>query len=367
MAATYWLDLFTGTTWEEFLRAGGLVSGFRESRWSTVQKMKPGDCLLCYVTGISRWIGLLEVTGEPYIDKTRIWEREEFPCRLPVKVLIQLEPETAVPVRVLSERLSYFANTQSPNAWTGHFRASPVREKDSDARVVLEALEEAKRNPVSRPVSPAKWNRQPRVLQGPAGPVIVPEETPEEAAAEEEPYEEPRVSHEEMQWLLLKLGSEMGFGLWVARNDRGRSYRGKVLGSFAGMRDSLPTQFDPATNRTIELIDVLWLEGNAIAAAFEVEHSTSIYSGLLRMADLVAMQPNLNIRLFIVAPDERREKVLEEIARPTFSRMKPPLHEHCQYISYSELKKKEDQLRGFLQYLRPEFLEEIAESAIPGT
>jgi hypothetical protein len=40
------LDLFTGTTWEEFLAAGGEVSGFRERRWKTVQQMKPGDYLL---------------------------------------------------------------------------------------------------------------------------------------------------------------------------------------------------------------------------------------------------------------------------------------------------------------------------------
>jgi hypothetical protein len=61
----YWLDLFTAVTWQEFLQAGGKVSGFRESRWSTLQKIKPGDYFLCYVTGISRWIGLLEVTSEP--------------------------------------------------------------------------------------------------------------------------------------------------------------------------------------------------------------------------------------------------------------------------------------------------------------
>ena len=61
MARSYWLDLFTGTTWEEFLAAGGEVSGFRERRWKTVQQMKPGDYLLCYLTGISRWIGVLEV------------------------------------------------------------------------------------------------------------------------------------------------------------------------------------------------------------------------------------------------------------------------------------------------------------------
>lgn len=282
---SYWLNLFTGTTWEEFLKAGGTVSGFRESRWPAVRKVKPGDRLLCYVTGISRWIGMLEVTGEPFIDKTRIWENEEFPCRTPVKVVIQLEPDTAVPVRLLSERLSYFSGDQNPNAWSGHFRGSLIREKDDDAQVVVEALEQAQLNPVPRPINPAKWNRQPRVFQGPGELVTVPEEAAGEA--EEQAGELP-ISHEEMQWLLLKLGSEMGFGLWVARNDGGRSYKGQLLGSFAGMRESLPTQFDPATSRTIELIDVLWLDGNAIVAAFEVEHTTSIYSGLLRMADLVA-------------------------------------------------------------------------------
>jgi hypothetical protein len=45
-------------------------------------------------------------------------------------------------------------------------------------------------------------------------------------------------------------------------------------------------------SRTVELIDVLWLNGNAIVAAFEAESTTSIYSGLLRMADLLSMQPN---------------------------------------------------------------------------
>ena len=65
---------------------------------------------------------------------------------------------------------------------------------------------------------------------------------------------------------------------------------------------------------------MLWLQGDAIIAAFEVEHTTAIYSGLLRMSDLVSMQPNLKIDLFMVAPDERREKVAYEINRPTFAR-----------------------------------------------
>jgi hypothetical protein len=38
---THWLDLFTGTTWQEFLDAGAKISGFRKRRWATVQQMKP--------------------------------------------------------------------------------------------------------------------------------------------------------------------------------------------------------------------------------------------------------------------------------------------------------------------------------------
>ena len=227
---TYWLDLFTGRTWEEFLASGGNVSGFRESRWSVIQKVKPGDRLLCYVTGVSRWIGLLEVTGEPYQDTTPIWMDDTFPSRFPVKVLIALDPEHAVPVHSLADRLSYFQKATSPVGWTGHFRGSPVREKEADALVVVEALEKASQNPVSRPVDKAKWARRPRTYESAEGPVTIPEEDttpPEVGVTVLAPVGEEAISHEEIQSLLLSLGSEMGFGLWVAKNDRNKSYKGK--------------------------------------------------------------------------------------------------------------------------------------------
>src|SRR4029434_6227140 len=129
----------------------------------------------------------------------------------------------------------------------------------------------------------------------------------------------PTTRHTEIQYHLLALGAEMGFDVWVARNDRARRWNGTTLGELPRMVGELPTQFNEATNRTIELIDVLWLKGNSIVAAFEVECTTTIYSGLLRMSDLLALQPNLEINLFLVAPDERQDKVEQEIRRPTFS------------------------------------------------
>jgi hypothetical protein len=71
MAPTYWIDLFTMETWQEFLSHGGDVSGFSEKRRATVQRIKPGDYLLCYLTRVSRWVGVLEVEGEPFFTRPR--------------------------------------------------------------------------------------------------------------------------------------------------------------------------------------------------------------------------------------------------------------------------------------------------------
>lgn len=321
--------------------------------------MQPGDRLLCYLTGVSRFIGILEVTSEAFMDQAPIWSDDEFPCRVRVRILISLEPETAVPVHELREELSAFAG-DNPRAWTGRFRGSPSQWNASDGEAVVRALEAAERNPVRRPVDLRRLNRRPRGREAPTGEVV----TIPDAQSPSEPEAEPTRAaseHTEIQYLLLKLGADVGFGVWVARNDRNREWEGVILGQMPGARPTLPVQFDPVTNQTIQLIDVLWLQGRSIVAAFEVESTTSIYSGLLRMADLVAMQPNLNIPLYIVAPDERRETVLAQVNRPAFSRLDPPLASLCSFIPFSALRQRMQELGEMIRYLRPDFLEQVAE------
>jgi len=357
---TYWLDLFTGTTWQEFLDAGAKVSGFRESRWKTVQAIRQGDVLICYLTGLSRFIGLLEVASEPFRDDSKIWKDESFPCRVKVKATIALTPETALPVHELRNQLSIFEDLKSPNAWTGHFRGSPARWKTPDAQAVIKALEATKANPIVREVDPAKLSRRPKALTAKIGLVSVP--GTEESGVTESEVEPEATPHTELQALLLRLGSDMGLDVWVARNDRSKEWNGSKLGQLPRVKSELPLQFDEATTKTIELIDVLWLKGNAIVAAFEVESTTSIYSGLLRMADLIAMQPNINIPLFLVAPADRRNKVFAEVNRPTFHRLAPPLVEMCRYVSFENLRKRIKEVGPVVKYLKPEFLDEVAES-----
>jgi hypothetical protein len=368
----YWLDCFTGTTWQEFREAGASVSGFNERFREHAGKIKPGDIFVCYMIGVMRWIGAMEVIG-PSDSKKRVWKDAEFPVRFAVKPLIMLDAEHGVPMDALAGRVDFYLTPEDRPGFKGFVRLSPnLFKRSEDALVIIEELRKAEANPVARPVDPKKLAQKPffraERQKGKAKEEVL-VSVPESEEGEEEEcivIKEPKpasTGHTEIQHALLKLGSDMGLELWVARNDRSRAWNGTTLGDLPGVISELPTQFNEATNRTIELIDVLWLKGNSIVAAFEVECTTSVYSGLLRMSDLLALQPNLDIKLYLVAPDDRRGKVEQEIQRPTFKMREKPVPSVCGFLPFSKLVEKVEGIQrlGLAKSLKPDFLESTAE------
>lgn len=371
---TYWLDLFTGQTWQEFRDHGASVSGFRKRMHNAVERIKPGDILLCYLTGVMRWVGALEVIGRSR-DKSAIWQFDEFPERLSVKPLVMLSPEHGVPMEGLEAKVDFYRSRADRPGFNGFLRMSPNRfKRATDVELILDLLRAAEKQPVHRDVDPKKLARKPfykaesrrgtktitTVVSVPGADEAVSKDLAEPAEAETTAI---GTRHTEIQHALLVLGRDMGFDLWVARNDRSKIWSGTTLGSLAGMVEKLPTQFNEATNRTIELIDVLWLKGNSIVAAFEVESTTSVYSGLLRMSDLLALQPNLSIDLFLVAPDDRRDKVENELMRPTFKLRAKPLASICGFLGFESLTQRLKAIRdlGLASSLKPDFLQKSAE------
>jgi type II restriction enzyme len=98
---------------------------------------------------------------------------------------------------------------------------------------------------------------------------------------------------------------------------------------------------------TIRLIDVLWIEpaDAEVVAAFEVEHTTSIYSGIVRMLDLApGVQGAVGRNFFLVAPDDREADVRAQFARPAFSRVGEL---DLRYLQYSELRRHREAIARF--------------------
>jgi hypothetical protein len=364
----YWLSLFTAETWQEFLDAGGKAMGFRASRWPSAQRIQEGDYLLCYVVGISRWVGILEAASRGYQDESPIWSSDPFPSRVKVRIIVALTTETGVPVLNMRHELSVFRKLQNPNRWSGAFRGSPLKWPTADGEAVVRAVAEAHKDPQVRPISKSKLRRRPKVQETTAGDLTFPE-----PAEDKENLADARreTDHTEIQYKLLRLGSDIGYEVWVARNDKGKSWQGKAFADIPRLKRELPVQFDKeTTERIIEYIDVLWLKGSVIVAAFEIESTTSIYSGLLRMADLLVIAPNLRIPFFLVAPDDRRDKVIQEVQRPAFAKLPTPMWEVCRYISFSELRNGIKSAAPHLSYFSVEgsqrWLQGISESCEPG-
>jgi type II restriction enzyme len=159
------------------------------------------------------------------------------------------------------------------------------------------------------------------------------------------------LTHTEVQGWLRDLGLALGYDAWVASNDRSRKYGAGQLGD--GCLAELPPTIAQAPGAdAVRLIDVLWLEkGRAhVAAAFEVEHTTSIYSGIVRMLDLALGAPTSATRgLFLVAPDSREEDVRQQLARPAFSRI---AELDMRYLPYGELERHREAMARLGQGLK---------------
>lgn len=338
---TYYVTLFSPETYRRFAESKRDTSAVRIRQRKAAERVNVGDFVVAYMTGLSRWVGLFEVTGQVYEDQTPLFADKDDPfvLRLPIKVHAWLSPEHGIPIhdRTLWPKLS-FTKGHEPNSslWTGNVRTSLAPLDAADARLLDSILRAQTAKPATYPLD----LRELRLIQehrvrreGGDVTVSVPEDVDDPAPSS------PKLAREsiKIQALLARIGATMGFRIWIPANDRAGVLREQPTVE-SSLLQQLPLNYDSTTLKTIENIDVLWLKGRSMARAFEVEHTTAIYSGILRMADLLALQPNMDIRLHIVGPDDRRRKVFEEIRRPVFSLIEgKPLQERCTFLSYDSI------------------------------
>lgn len=360
----YFTNLFTVETYERFLASDRTVSGFRESQRSMAERISPGDKLLAYIKGLSRWAAVLEVVSGPTIDSTSLFlpQNDPYIVRFAVRAETALPLEHTIPIRddEVFKTLS-FTRGNEERYWLGPLRRSLQHIEKADGEFLEKLLRRQFKTPKPYPLNPKEIEQhRARQVKRVGGTVSV--TVPKEEAVSESPTS-PKAERDSIknQAELARLGEMMGFHIWLPHNDRSAVLQHWHPES-GSLLNSLPLNYDDTTLATIEQIDVLWIKGRAIQRAFEVEHSTAIYSGLLRMADLLALQPNMNIALHIVAPAARRDKVLSEIARPVFSLLdQQPLSERCTFIAYEVL--KEIMALKHLDHLSDSVLEEYQESA----
>jgi hypothetical protein len=144
----------------------------------------------------------------------------------------------------------------------------------------------------------------------------------------------PMLSHSQVQTLLGSIGATKGFDIWIPTVDRLKLDWATAPHYYCC--EAVPYGFEAVKN-VLQEIDVVWIQRGSgqISALFEVEHSTPIYSGLLRFNDIHLVAPNLRPKFSIVANDARRDVYVTQLTRPTFRLS--GLSEMCNFLEYENV------------------------------
>jgi hypothetical protein len=309
------------------------------------ERVKPGDILLCYCKApASRWIGALRVTGEVFQSGEPIWGLTEegdvrFPWRYPVEPVVALDPVRAVPGDEVAPQLTFLNRLKQ---WGTFLQRSLNRVPDRDGVRLIELLREP-RDPLPIHAPKHRARRHPRAGPEPtlldSRALTLERQTPLDAPAAE-PESEPR-THTEIQAKLRDIGLFEGFDVWVA--DRGIMWNGRPLGE--GCLARLPVVAPERTRAVMKLIDAIWFRKGAghPVRFFEIEHSTTVYSGLLRFNDVMIDFPIPEA--FIVGDGEKtRAKFERELARRTFEHS--GLGDVTKYLFYAVVRETSSRYQG---------------------
>lgn len=317
------------------------------SRTSRFKDWQDGDYLAFLVN--KELAGLAKVNGKPYYSKDKIWDDDLYPYRIPIEF-----------VRIIGkdQRLQLLGEIRDAltSAWGTRYGWGIRNQQiifDDPAEAIVKAI-------LSRPDSLPKFKSNIEQL-------LQEEEQERKSASEKDKtgggegkvteHSDEESLHSQTQNVLIKLGKTAGCSVWIAPNDRNRLFQGKPLGE--DCLKTLPNLgLSSEMAHRISLIDIIWIKQKVPVCAFEVETTTAVYSGLLRMSDFISMTPVLNIKLYIVAPKDRQDKVRAEITRPTFTRV--GLNDYCKFIPIEELQNLLSRVEGYGGYIAHSIVDKVA-------
>ncbi len=145
----------------------------------------------------------------------------------------------------------------------------------------------------------------------------------------------PALTHGQVQTILAAIGTAKGCDIWIPPNNRA-GLDESLLSRNVLLRDMLPPGLTSLAHALNE-VDTIWLDRGSgdLRSLFEVEHSTPIYSGLLRFNDFRLIAPTSQAQFTVVSNEERRAVFVRQVHRPTF--VATALNERCTFLPYSDV------------------------------
>lgn len=158
----------------------------------------------------------------------------------------------------------------------------------------------------------------------------------------------PEFSHSGVQTIIGAIGVAKNYDVWIPPADRAK-LEWSIADPFE-FRDVLPYAFEPVKT-ILQEVDVIWAKKGSsdVKALFEIEHTTPIYTGLLRFNDIYLVAPSdLRPRFTVVASEARRALFIRQLNRPTFQTS--GLSKLCTFLDYSNVFTWFNRVKRFSDY-----------------
>jgi predicted RNA-binding protein len=147
MAPRTWILTGSPENFEATRERGFRVIGAKERRRRLAEQIERGDRIVFYLTRIQAFAAIVEVTGEMYEDRSRIWpgkpgKADAYPWRFETAPVLVLDEGGYVPAEELAGELEHVRKWPREH-WHLAFQGQLRTISDADARAVERRLRAA--------------------------------------------------------------------------------------------------------------------------------------------------------------------------------------------------------------------------------
>lgn len=145
-APTYWIIVGSPDNFERTRERGFTMQGIKSRHRKKADRMRPGDKLIYYLTGLKAFGGIATVTSNYFESHERIWstcdpkkEVEDYPFRVNIEPDLVLEPDAFVPAEPIARQMMYVSKWPAAN-WTLAFQGNVHVIESNDYELIRSAI-----------------------------------------------------------------------------------------------------------------------------------------------------------------------------------------------------------------------------------
>lgn len=145
--SSYWIIVGSPDNFRRTADLGFTLQGIKSRHRKKAQRMRPGDKLIYYLTGLKAFAGIATVASPFFEDHSPIWTSgdpkkaaEDYPFRVEIRADLMLPEGERLPAEPIARRMAYAAKWPAAN-WTLAFQGNVHEIDEPDFRLIRDAID----------------------------------------------------------------------------------------------------------------------------------------------------------------------------------------------------------------------------------